>query len=111
MKDYSKKWILQRITAGILIPLTFWFVFICISFSSMSYDQIIIFFNSLLNSILFLIMITSMFIHAKLGCETIVEDYISSINIKNFAKLFINIICYSLILVSILSILRIVLYL
>ena len=111
MKNYSSKWILQRITAVILIPLTFWFVFICISFSSMSYDQIIIFFSSLFNTLLFLIMIISMFIHAKLGCETIAEDYISTKNIKNFVIISINIICYVFILISILSILRIMLHL
>ena len=111
MKNYSRKWILQRITALILIPLTFWFVFSCVSFSSMKYEQIVYFFSSLSNSTLFLIMIISMFIHAKLGCETIAEDYISTKNIKNFVIISINIICYVFILISILSILRIMLYL
>tara|TARA_Y100001970_G_C14168263_1_gene822604 strand:- start:38 stop:373 length:336 start_codon:yes stop_codon:yes gene_type:complete len=111
MKNYSRKWILQRVTAVILIPLTFWFVFNCISFSSMQHDQIIYFFSSLFNTTLFLIMIISMFIHAKLGCETIAEDYISTINIKKLTKLFINIICYFFIFISILSILKIALYL
>ena len=52
-----------------------------------------------------------MFVHMKLGCETIAEDYISSINIKTFTKLFITIVSYVFILISILSILRIALFL
>ena len=111
MKNYSRKWILQRITALILIPLTFWFVFSCVSFSSMQYEQIVYFFSSFFNSTLFLIMIISMFVHMKLGCETIAEDYISSINIKTFTKLFITIVSYVFILISVLSILRIALFL
>ena len=111
MKNYSRKWILQRITALILIPLTFWFVFSCVSFSSMQYEQIVYFFSSFFNSTLFLIMIISMFVHMKLGCETIAEDYISSINIKTFTKLFITIVSYVFILISVLSILKIALFL
>ena len=52
-----------------------------------------------------------MFVHMKLGCETIAEDYISSINIKTFTKLFIAIFSYVFILISVLSILRIALFL
>ena len=77
MKNYAGKWILQRVTAIVLIPLTFWFVYNCISFSYLSFDEIIFFFSSMLNSFLFLILMMSMFLHAKIGCETILDDYIT----------------------------------
>ena len=88
--NYASKWILQRVTALILIPLTFWFIYQCISFQSMSYGDIIYFFQSYINSLLFLIMMTVMIIHAKLGCETIVEDYVTSASLIRTFKVIIN---------------------
>ena len=88
--NYTSKWILQRVTALILIPLTFWFIYQCISFQSMSYGDIIYFFQSYINSLLFLIMMTVMIIHAKLGCETIVQDYITSASLIKTFKVIIN---------------------
>ena len=107
MKNYAKKWIAQRVTALILIPVTFWFVYNCISFSSMSYFQIEFFFSSIFNSFLFYIMMIAMLIHAKIGCETITEDYILSKKNKNLTKLFINILTYTFIVITTVSILKI----
>ncbi len=110
MKNYTKKWIVQRITAFILIPLTFWFVYKSISFLSMSYDQVIFFFSSIFNVFFFYIMIIAMLIHGKLGCETIIEDYIYSRDRRNYIKLLINIITYMFILLITLSTLKIILF-
>jgi len=109
MKNYTKKWIIQRITALILVPLTFWFVYNSVTFLSQSYDQLIIFFSSIFNIFLFYIMMIAMLLHAKFGCETIIEDYISSRDNKNYIKLLINIITYGLIILITVSILKITL--
>ena len=106
--NYASKWILQRVTALILIPLTFWFIYQCISFQSMSYGEIIYFFQSYINSFLFLIMMTAMMIHAKLGCETIVEDYVSSNNFKVSTIWVIKLITYGAVLISVISVFSIV---
>ena len=108
MKTYTKKWIIQRVTALILIPLIFWFVSQSISLYSMNYQQISFFFSSIFNASLFYIMMITMLIHAKLGCETIVEDYISSKSYKNIIKLFINLINYTFIVITTLSIFKII---
>ena len=57
MKSYASKWIMQRLTAVILIPLTFWFVYQCVLLSSYDYDQIKSFFFSKINASLFFILI------------------------------------------------------
>ena len=88
--NYVLKWIAQRVTALILIPLSFWFIYQCISFQYLDYQELQIFFQSKLNSLLFLSMMTAMLIHAKLGCETIIQDYVSSIYLNKISKLFIN---------------------
>ena len=102
MKNYASKWIMQRLTALILIPLTFWFVYQCVILSSYEYDQIRTFFFSKLNASLFFILIMSMLYHAKLGNDTIVEDYVTSHNLKNITKLIISALTYiSMILTTI----------
>ena len=102
MKNYASKWIMQRLTAVILIPLTFWFVYQFVLLSNYEYDQIKAFFFSKINASLFFILIIAMLYHAKLGNETIVEDYVTSINLKKATKLSISIIAYlSMILTTI----------
>lgn len=110
MKNYARKWIIQRITAIILIPLSFWFVYHCLSFASMNYTQIFLFFKSIVNSLFFLIMMISMLIHAKLGCETIIEDYVKSKSLKDITTVLINLIVYLSMIIIILAIAKIVLF-
>ena len=88
--SYASKWILQRITALFLIPLTFWFIYQCISFQDFQFEEMKLFFQSYLNSFLFLSMMIVMLIHAKLGCETVVQDYISSLYLQKTFKGLIN---------------------
>jgi succinate dehydrogenase / fumarate reductase membrane anchor subunit len=88
--SYASKWILQRITALFLIPLTFWFIYHCISFQYSRFEEMKLFFQSYLNSFLFFIMIITMLIHGKLGCETIIQDYISSLYLQKIFKGLIN---------------------
>ena len=109
MRNYARKWLIQRITATLLIPLSFWFIYHCLSFASMNYTQLFLFFKSIINSLLFLIMMISMLIHAKLGCETIVEDYVTSKSLKNISTLLINLIVYLSMIIITLAIVRIVL--
>ena len=109
MKNYARKWIIQRITAILLIPLSFWFIYHCLSFASMNYTQLFLFFKSIINSLLFLIMMISMLIHAKLGCETIVEDYVTSKSLKNISTLLINLFVYLSMVIITLAIVRIIL--
>ena len=108
MKNYSIKWIAQRITALLLVPLFFWFIYHCISFQNFSYVEIVNFFSSFINSSLFLILMIAMLIHSQLGCETIIEDYISSRNYKIFAIWGIKLITYATVLISVISVISIV---
>ena len=108
MNSYSSKWMIQRITAILLIPLTFWFVYNCVLFSKLNYEDLIIFFSSYRNSLLFLLMMVSMLIHAKFGCEIIIVDYISLKKLKTISILIVNIIFYLAIFVSFISIIVII---
>ena len=108
MKNYASKWIMQRLTALILIPLTFWFVYQCVILSSYEYDQIRAFFFSKINTSLFFILIMSMLYHAKLGNDTIVEDYITSNNLKKITKLIISSFTYIFMILTTISLFYII---
>ena len=108
MKKYSTKWIAQRVTALWLVQLFFWFIYHCISFQNISYEEIVNFFSSFINSFLFLVLMITMLIHSQLGCETIIEDYISSRNYKIFTIWGIKLITYGTALISVISVISIV---
>ena len=108
MKNYTSKWIMQRLTAVILIPLTFWFVYQCVLLSSYEYDQIRAFFFSKTNTLLFFILIMSMLYHSKLGNDTIVEDYITSNNLKKITKLIISSLTYIFMILTTISLFYII---
>ena len=96
MKNYSRKWITQRVTATLLLPLTFWFIYSAISLSEMEYDDIMIFFKSYINLLLFYIMMIAMLLHSKLGLQTIIDDYVTSKKGSKTIKFIINLFSYSL---------------
>ena len=110
MKKYAVKWLLQRITATILIPLTFWFIYSAISLSKMEYNEIIIFFQSYINSFLFYLMMMSMLLHLKLGLQTIIDDYVTSKKTYKASKWGINLTSYFLMILLSILIFKIVIF-
>ena len=106
MKNYAFKWLTQRITASILIPLTFWFIYSAISLSKMTYSEIEIFFQSYFNAFLFFVMMQSMLLHSKLGLQTIIEDYVTSKKISKNIKRALNINAYMLMILITIFIVR-----
>ena len=78
----------------------------CVSFQSFTYQEILSFFQSYINSILFLIMMINMLIHAKLGCDTIVVDYITSKNLQKNILNVISLLTLTLLLLIIVSIVK-----
>ena len=106
MKNYALKWLLQRLTASMLIPLTFWFIYSAISLSKMEYDETLMFFQSYLNSFLFYLMMVAMLLHAKLGLQTIIDDYVTSKKISKNIKRVLNINAYMLMILITIFIVR-----
>ena len=106
MKNYSRKWLIQRITATLLVPLTFWFIYSTISLSKMNYNEITIFFKSYMNLVLFYTMMITMLLHSKLGLQTIIDDYVTSKKGSKTINFIINILAYSLMFLITFLILR-----
>ncbi len=69
-------WWRQRLTALGNIPLVIWFVVSAVSLSGASYEEVRAWLGGLLNTTLMLLLIASVFWHARMGIQVVVEDYV-----------------------------------
>ena len=83
----SRKWILQRVSAVIVVPLIVWFLISLISLSTLDYNSVVDFFSKPLFLFLTIILLITGFFHAKIGLNEIYEDYIQDEKIKNVANI------------------------
>ena len=102
-----KKWLLQRITAVILVPLLLWFLYIFVGLVQKDYQSIIVFFRNDINFILSIIFLIIVFLHMKIGMGEIFEDYIQDERYKSVANLIISALATILPLITIVSLILI----
>ncbi len=78
-KEGTHHWWSQRLTAIALAPLSLWFSYsFAVTMPTVDYQTAIAWLNQPLNAILMLLFIVSLYYHAVLGLQTIIEDYIES---------------------------------
>ena len=87
----TRKWIVHRISAIILVPLYVWLFFSLIALSTKNYSEAIYFFKSPLFAILTIIVFFVAFFHVKISLGEIFEDYIHDKKIKDVANLLVSI--------------------
>lgn len=68
-------WIHQRITSVSSLLLVLWLVFAVANMTDMTYISFTGWLGQPLNAILMILAVISLFYHAALGCQVIVEDY------------------------------------
>jgi|TARA_B100000959_G_scaffold77160_1_gene81949 succinate dehydrogenase / fumarate reductase membrane anchor subunit len=73
-----RHWWAQRLTAVALIPLSLWFVYSLTTMYSANYETVILWLNNTTNSLLMLFFILSLYYHAVLGLQVVIEDYVES---------------------------------
>ena len=83
----TRKWILHRVSAVILVPLFSWFYFSLISLSEKNYQEATYFFENSLFKILIIALFFIGFFHAKISLNEIFEDYIHKKKIKDVANI------------------------
>jgi succinate dehydrogenase / fumarate reductase, membrane anchor subunit len=107
-KEGTHHFIMQRLTALALIPLTIWLIASLIGVvASGERSQLIAFLSSGINVAIFIALLLALFYHAKLGIQVIIEDYIHC-NCVKIAALVINaFVLFAFALLSILSVLKI----
>ena len=86
-------WILQKISALVLIPLVCWFLFTFKDFLYKDYSSKIIWFKNYTNSFLFSMFLLTAIFHLRLGLTVVIEDYIHNLKTKKLLLSFIEILC------------------
>jgi len=102
-------WWAQRITAVALVPLMLWLVASLISLAGAGYDDVVRWVASPLTSTLLIALILTLFHHAQLGLQVVLEDYVHCPWIQVPAQLAVRYACVLLALTGVLSVLKIAL--
>ena len=100
-------WWQQRVTSVALIPLSLWFVGSLITtLLSPNVIHVAEWFSSPLNSMFMIMLVAATFIHAKLGAQVVIEDYVKC-PVPKYSLLLLNtFICYAFAGISILAVLK-----
>ena len=100
---YKHKWIIQKI-AAIIFAITL--ILTIINFREIDifeHSSVIIFFESKFNSLIVLILVSSILIHSNIGVSSIIDDYIHNQNSKAMILVFKNFLLAVLFIITILS--------
>ncbi len=77
-KEGVHHWWAQRLTAVALVPLSLWFIYSLVAMTGADYATATSWLDQPLNAVLMLMFIFSLYYHAALGVQVVIEDYIDS---------------------------------
>ena len=83
----SAKWYWQRISAVILVPTSYWFVFFFINNLESSQAMMLNSLNNLFIKLLMILFFIVATFHARLGLVTIYQDYFDTDKVKLYSRL------------------------
>jgi succinate dehydrogenase / fumarate reductase membrane anchor subunit len=102
-------WWLQRISSIMLIPLSFWPVVYAKHLLTATHAQISAWLTEPLNSFFAITWLLTVFYHAALGLQVVIEDYVHTEWRKITTRWLVKLSFFALALVTILNVLRIIL--
>jgi succinate dehydrogenase / fumarate reductase membrane anchor subunit len=108
-KEGVEHWWFQRMTALALIPLTLWFVYAVIALSGADYKTVAAWAGAPLNAIFLVLLIATMFHHAVLGCQVVIEDYVHHEALKTVSLITLKFTAIVLAAASIFAVLKLAL--
>ncbi|MGR8933654.1 MAG: succinate dehydrogenase, hydrophobic membrane anchor protein [Gammaproteobacteria bacterium] len=76
-------WLMQRISALVLIPLPFWMIFFLRHLLHSSYERIAAWMVAPLNAVFLVFLMAAAAYHAFLGIQSVLDDYIHHEGIKS----------------------------
>ena len=82
----TKKWLIIKISSGLLIPFMLWFIINFVSIFDANHSQLIGFLSNTSNKIIFSLFLVLAFTFFTLTITEVFEDYISDLKIKNAAN-------------------------
>ena len=106
-KAGSHHWIVQRLTAVALVPLSLWFLFCVAGTVGTQYAEARGLIAQPLEASLLAAFVVALFYHAQLGLQVVVEDYIHTKWLEVALQVAIKLACVFGAIVSLLAIVRI----
>lgn len=82
VKIASRHWWYQRVTAVALVPLSFWLIVLLDKALNAPYADTLAWLSSPLNTIAIIAWTVAVIYHAALGVQVVLEDYVSTISIR-----------------------------
>ncbi len=107
MNGPTKKWLVIKLTSGILIPLMIWFIINFVSIFDSNHSQLINFFSNTTAKVLFSLFLIAAFTFFLLTISEIFEDYISEEKLKSVANKLIFLFGIAISLFTIICLIRI----
>lgn len=108
-KAGTSHWWMQRVTAVVLIPLSFWLImFLNLSLNA-PYQEMIEWLALPLNTLGMVAWVLAVFYHAALGLQVVIEDYIAAEGVKIVAVWTVNLSFLLLALAALIAVFRILL--
>lgn len=77
-KEGTHHWFIQRISAVAMAPLMLWLLFSLAALAGSDYVAVRGWVASPLNTALLLVLVATLFHHALLGMQVVIEDYVAS---------------------------------
>jgi succinate dehydrogenase / fumarate reductase membrane anchor subunit len=81
-KEGTHHWWAQRLTAIALVPLSLWFIYSLVCMTTRDYMAAIGWLQSPMTSTLLILFVFSLFYHAQLGMQVVIEDYVGNEALK-----------------------------
>jgi len=107
MNGATKKWLVMKITSGMLIPLMVWFIINFVSIFDSNHSQLINFFSNTTAKVLFSLFLIATFTFSLLTISEIFEDYIHEEKLKSVANKLIFLLGIAIPLFTIICLIRI----
>jgi len=86
-------WIVQRITAVALIPLSLWVIWLVLAILHADYAQARALVHEPVNAVLLIAFVLAVFWHAQLGLQVVIEDYVHTAWAEITAQLGVKFFC------------------
>lgn len=102
-------WVVQRITSLALIPLLGWLCWSAIDLIHVDYATAALWLAKPINAILMILSIITMFYHAIIGCQVVIEDYIHSEWFKIVKLVGMKVVLYATAVACIYAVLKVTL--
>ena len=106
-KSGTGHWWLQRVTAAALIPLSYWLLVLLKLATTASFEETVAWLSVPLNAVFIVSWILAVNLHAALGVQVVIEDYVSSEGVKIVAVWTCHLLFIGLAVAGLIAVLKI----